>query len=154
LSREAYLPDASAAWVVEDSTRAEHPMELIHREGFFEAVFPGHQEVFAYWLKKAHPDGSSALFHDSYSFLPTLTEYDLYLFNGGNHHQIYEKLGAHHSIVNGVGGVQFAVWAPSARSVSVIGTSTDGTAGTMPCACSAPPVSGRSSSGHERGGAV
>ena len=117
----AYLPDASAAWVVEDSTRAEHPMELIHREGFFEAVFPGHQEVFAYWLKKAHPDGSTALFHDSYSFLPTLTEYDLYLFNGGNHHQIYEKLGAHHSIVNGVGGVQFAVWAPSARSVSVIG---------------------------------
>ena len=57
----AYLPDASAAWVVEDSTRAEHPMELIHREGFFEAVFPGHQEVFAYWLKKAHPDGSTAL---------------------------------------------------------------------------------------------
>jgi 1,4-alpha-glucan branching enzyme len=72
-------------------------------------------------LKKVLPSGETAVFRDSYSFMPTLTDFDIYLFNAGDHHRIYEKLGAHYAEVNGVGGVQFAVWAPSARSVSVIG---------------------------------
>lgn len=50
-----------------------------------------------------------------------ITDFDLHLFNGGNHHKIYEKLGAHTVTVDGQEGTLFAVWAPSARSISVIG---------------------------------
>jgi 1,4-alpha-glucan branching enzyme len=120
----AFLPGAESAAVVsleKKSRRVEYPMERIHEEGFFEAIIPGRTEVFPYQLKKITTAGTTELFHDSYSFMPTLTDFDIYLFNAGDHHRIYEKLGAHYAEVNGVGGVQFAVWAPSARSVSVIG---------------------------------
>src|SRR5690242_3158120 len=50
-----------------------------------------------------------------------LSDYDLYLFGQGKHYQIYEKMGAHPRTVNGVAGVNFAVWAPNALSISVIG---------------------------------
>src|SRR5689334_22451386 len=49
------------------------------------------------------------------------SDFDLYLFGQGTHYQIYEKMGAHPRLVNGVQGVNFALWAPNARSVSVIG---------------------------------
>lgn len=60
--------------------------------------------------------------YDPYAFRsPRLTEFDLHLFAEGNHHRIYEKLGAHPTEINGVEGVYFAVWAPNARNVSVLG---------------------------------
>jgi len=52
---------------------------------------------------------------------PFLTDFDIYLFNEGNHHKLYEKLGAHPLVKDGVNGTYFAVWAPNARSVNVIG---------------------------------
>ncbi|MEA2203989.1 MAG: 1,4-alpha-glucan branching enzyme [Blastocatellia bacterium] len=55
------------------------------------------------------------------SFLPTLGELDLYLFGAGKHERIYDKLGAHPMIHEGVKGVAFAVWAPSALRVGVVG---------------------------------
>jgi len=58
---------------------------------------------------------------DPYRFLPTLGEMDLHLFNEGTHRRLWEKLGAHAMTVDGVAGVAFAVWAPTARRVSVIG---------------------------------
>ena len=58
---------------------------------------------------------------DPYAFPPVLTEYDLYLSGEGTHYQKYEKLGAHVREVAGVRGVHFAVWAPNARRVSVVG---------------------------------
>jgi 1,4-alpha-glucan branching enzyme len=54
-------------------------------------------------------------------FPQAITDYDLHLFNEGNHHKIYDKLGAHLMTLNGLNGTHFAVWAPSARSVSVVG---------------------------------
>ena len=121
----AYLPGSTAAWVVIDSdettTPEERKMEQVHEGGFYELAFPERAEVFSYKLRKEVEGGKTTTFHDSYSFLPTLTELDIYLFNSGNHHKIYDKLGAHYNEINGVGGVQFAVWAPSARSVSVLG---------------------------------
>lgn len=59
--------------------------------------------------------------HEPCSYLPILTDFDLYLFNEGRHHKIYEKLGAHLTTVNGVKGAYFAVWAPCAERVSVVG---------------------------------
>ena len=55
------------------------------------------------------------------SFPPMLTELDLHLFNEGSHDRIYEKLGAHLRTIDGVTGVNFAVWAPNAKEVSVLG---------------------------------
>jgi len=66
-------------------------------------------------------NGHERFVHDPYFFLPQMGELDLYLFGQGDHHRIYEKLGAHPMEVNGVKGVYFAVWAPNARNVSVIG---------------------------------
>ena len=58
---------------------------------------------------------------DGYSFLPTLGEVDLHLFGEGNDRRIYDKLGAQLRVIDGVPGTSFAVWAPNARRVSVVG---------------------------------
>ncbi|MBI5474740.1 MAG: 1,4-alpha-glucan branching protein GlgB [Ignavibacteriae bacterium] len=126
----AFLPDADTLSAIEDSSAPdgeptvsgrEFPMKKVHPEGFFEVVLPERSEIFPYQLKKTTPDGKIEVFRDSYSFMPTVTDFDIYLFNKGDNHRVYEKLGAHYAHVNGIGGVQFSVWAPSARSVSVIG---------------------------------
>jgi len=119
----AFLPEAVSAFVVEKkgNKKAETPMEKLDDGGFFEARFPDRTSVFSYSLKRVERDGSTATFEDSYRFLPTLTEFDLHLFGAGDHHHLYEKLGAHYAEVEGLGGVQFAVWAPNARSVSLVG---------------------------------
>ncbi len=121
----AFLPDTKSAEVIELKGEAEstvHPMSAVGDGGFFEAFMLGRGEIFPYKLRRHSSGGEVATFYDSYAFLPTLTEFDLYLFNAGDHHRIYEKLGAHYVQVSGVGGIQFAVWAPGARSVSVIGS--------------------------------
>ena len=120
----AFLPDARAAWVVTNDPggqEREYPMTRVQERGFFEVAFRDRKEIFPYRLRREMPGGESAVFHDSYSFMPTLTDFDIFLFNAGDHHRIYDKLGAHYAEVNGIGGVQFAVWAPAAKSVSVIG---------------------------------
>ena len=117
----AFLPDAAEAFVVDAATGEAFEMTKIIEEGFFEVVLAKRTAYFPYRLRKRLAGGLEEEFNDSYAFLPTLTDFDLYLFNSGDHHQVYEKLGAHFAEVNGIGGVEFAVWAPNARSVSVIG---------------------------------
>ncbi|MBN1397122.1 MAG: 1,4-alpha-glucan branching protein GlgB [Bacteroidetes bacterium] len=118
----AFQPDAKEIYVVENGKNGEvYPMTRIMDDGFYEAVIKSRSEVFQYKFKKVLYDGSEITAFDSYTFLPTLTDFDLHLFNSGDHHRIYEKLGAHSMEVAGVKGVQFAVWAPNARSVSVVG---------------------------------
>jgi 1,4-alpha-glucan branching enzyme len=120
----SFLPLAESVSVIATEAETggkEYPMEKIHKDGFFEVVITDRSQVFPYQLKMVTQDGRTEVFHDSYSFMPTLTDFDIYLFNAGDNHKIYEKLGAHYAEVNGIGGVQFAVWAPSARSVSVLG---------------------------------
>jgi len=82
---------------------------------------PEHTDVFPYQLKVKMKDGTEETIDDPYSFLPILSDFDLHLFNEGNHYRLYEKLGAHIMTVNGIEGVHFAVWAPSAQRVSVVG---------------------------------
>ncbi|MFA6233800.1 MAG: 1,4-alpha-glucan branching protein GlgB, partial [Bacteroidota bacterium] len=124
----AFLPQASHAYVVRefpDGRVEDFPMLRVHEEGFFEYVFEREREPFPYKLRRETPDGVVHTFFDSYSFLPQLTDFDLHLFGEGNHYRAYDKLGAHYREVNGIGGVEFAVWAPNARSVSVIGSFND-----------------------------
>jgi len=96
-------------------------MEKTDERGFFEAVIEA-PDLFAYQLVHTTTDGASYTVYDPYAFLPTVSDYDTYLFNQGNHHCIYEKLGCHLREVNGVKGASFAVWAPSAQRVSVVGS--------------------------------
>ena len=97
-----------------------HPMKLIAPEGFFEIFLPG-KNVFRYQLRYETLWGDIHQVHNAYSFLPSMSEQDLYLFNEGNEHRIYEKLGAHERKMGDVPGVAFAVWAPAASRVSLVG---------------------------------
>jgi len=119
----ALLRGAVSCEVVEVDAPATRPhrMELLAREGLFEAAIARRPNVFKYQLRAAYPGGEIRQFFDPYTFLPTLGEQDLYLFNEGNEHRIYEKLGAHPRDLGGVSGVSFAVWAPSAARLSVVG---------------------------------
>ena len=119
----AFLRGATACEVVDLDARParSYPMTRIAPDGLFEVFVPKRPEVFRYQLHAAYANGEFRQFYDPYCFLPTLGPQDLYLFNEGNEHRIYEKLGAHVRDLGGVTGVSFAVWAPSAARVSVVG---------------------------------
>ena len=115
----AFLPEAREAFVVDDADQT-YELTRIHDHGFFEAVFD-RQDVFKYQLKIQDRFGNETVAPDPYAFLPVLSDFDLQLLGEGNHQQSYEKLGAHLMTVDGVAGVHFAVWAPNAKRVSVVG---------------------------------
>ncbi|MGD0658471.1 MAG: 1,4-alpha-glucan branching protein GlgB [Syntrophorhabdales bacterium] len=118
----AFLPDAAEVSVVEtDGGQQIYQAKRIHKEGLFEATVRNRDEVFPYRLRKKDSSGTVSEFKDPYSFLPVLSEFDLYLMAEGTHHTQYEKLGAHKMVVQGTDGVLFAVWAPNAIRVSVVG---------------------------------
>ena len=75
----------------------------------------------AYTITTTYPDGSSWLVDDAYRFVPSVGEVDLYLWGEGRHEQIWQVLGAHVRPHEGVAGTSFAVWAPHARAVRVVG---------------------------------
>ena len=119
----AFLREAVACEVVELDAQPPiaHPMTRLANEGVFEAFIARRPEVFRYQLRALYANGEYRQFHDPYCFLPTLGPQDLFLFNEGNEHRIYDKLGAHVRHLGGVTGVSFAVWAPAAARVSVVG---------------------------------
>ena len=117
----AYLPRAHNAWVVRGPGDGNVvPMPRIHEGGFYEAVFPGEQVFFPYRLRAEY--AAQHEFEDPYRFPPVLSDFDLHLLAEGTHHKTYERLGAHLMEIDGVRGVAFAVWAPSALRVSVVGS--------------------------------
>ena len=120
----AFLPEAGKAWVV-DLTKGEPgvrvPMEKLHGDGFYVAVLAGKTREFPYRLAVDDHDGHGWDFVDPYKFGPVLTDFDLHLLAEGTHYNSYEKLGAHLKTHEGFHGVHFAVWAPNALRVSVIG---------------------------------
>jgi 1,4-alpha-glucan branching enzyme len=117
----AYLPDAESVYVVTPDAHKEYAMHSVHHPHFFECLITDAPHLFSYELRVKSGD-SDRLIRDPYFFKsPLLTEFDAYLFGEGTHYQIYEKMGAHPTEIDGVSGVYFAVWAPNARNVSVIG---------------------------------
>lgn len=116
----AFLPEAKAAWVVDERNRLLYPMENTYRFDFFIAKISA-QSLFPYSIKIMKYDGTEEEFNDPYSFGPVLTDFDLHLIGEGTHYKKYEKLGAHVTEIGGVSGVHFGVWAPNASNVSVIG---------------------------------
>lgn len=118
-----FNPAAKAIWVIDKSSSSltSYPMVKINNVGFFEFVHIEKDKVFDYELKEEFYNGSVFQTKDPYSFLPVITDFDTHLFNEGSHQEAYEKLGAHTTVINNVKGVHFAVWAPNAKAVSVIG---------------------------------
>lgn len=122
LYARVFYPAATAVTVVDAGNRAwKHKLRKVDQAGLFEALLPDKEEPFDYLLEIAEPDGVTRLSKDPYAFGPVLGEMDVYLFNEGTHYDIYRKLGAHLLKHDGVEGVHFAVWAPSAQRVSVVG---------------------------------
>lgn len=120
LVARALFPGASACALVPGDATPPTPMTLLHAGGIFEVALAGSAH-FRYRFHVTYPDGVSRLVDDPYRFLPTLTEEDLFLLGKGDDHRAHHKLGAHVRAIDGVAGVSFAVWAPSARRVSVVG---------------------------------
>ncbi len=89
-------------------------------EGFFSALIPG-KKVPEYTYVITYNDGVEVEKRDPYAFENVITEEDIDKFANGIHYEVYEKLGSHPMTVNGVDGVLFAVWAPNAVRVSVVG---------------------------------
>jgi 1,4-alpha-glucan branching enzyme len=96
-------------------------LERIHPAGIFEGEIENAKLPLRYKLKVDYGPGGKFTLEDPYAFLPTLGELDLHLIGEGHHEQVYEKLGAHPREHQGVMGTSFAVWAPAARAVSVVG---------------------------------
>ncbi|MCD8037352.1 MAG: 1,4-alpha-glucan branching protein GlgB [Clostridiales bacterium] len=123
VSFRTFMPGAREVYVIDKADEEKiYKAEKIHEDGFFEAVIEDRNQWFKYLLKIIYWDGTEKITEDIYSFAPTLGDYDRYLFGAGNHYDIYNKLGANLCNVDGVDGVSFAVWAPNAKSVSVIGS--------------------------------
>ena len=116
----AFHPDANAAWLVAPNGGVE-PMEPAGDglwAGFVAELRPGQ---FTYRIRFGFPDGNAWELDDPYRFAPTLGEVDLHLIAEGTHERLYDVLGAHPRTHQGVAGVSFAVWAPNARSVRIVG---------------------------------
>jgi 1,4-alpha-glucan branching enzyme len=116
-----YIPGAKSVSIEDLSPGKQINAHQVSKKGLFEATLPGVKDIFPYHLKVDFGIGTITRFYDCYSFLPILSDYDLYLFSQGTNYKIYEKLGAHILKHQGVSGVFFAVWAPSASRVSVVG---------------------------------
>src|SRR5260370_1354826 len=118
----AFRPDAKELAIVDRHRADRHfPANRIATEGLFEAQLSGATEAFDYLLQVTTWSGESFQISDPYSYGPILGELDMYLYREGNHYEIYEKLGAHLTEINGHAGVSFAVWAPNAQRVSMVG---------------------------------
>jgi len=122
LSVRAFIPHASEVALVEThrngSTTA---MNRIHDGGFFESQVGPVGNDFRYRFSVKDHAGHSWEAEDPYRFGRVLTDYDLHLLAEGSHYRNYDKLGAHPMELDGVAGVHFAVWAPNAERVSVVG---------------------------------
>ncbi len=121
LAIRAFRPLDVAVTVLRPDRGERQEMVRVHPAGFFEAIFPEEQAPFVYQLLLRDPQGGEHLIEDPYRFPPFLTDFDLYLHGEGNFLRSYEKLGAQMCTREGVPGVNFAVWAPNALRVSVIG---------------------------------
>ncbi|MDP9373913.1 MAG: 1,4-alpha-glucan branching protein GlgB, partial [Chloroflexota bacterium] len=120
LRARAFAPEAERVTLIEEGGGVRLPLARVGDSGLFAATLPGRGAAFPYRLELGR--GAQIWERDDpYRFPPTLGEQDLHFVGEGTHHRLYEALGAHPRVVDGVAGVGFAVWAPAARGVSLIG---------------------------------
>ena len=117
-----YYPGAVSVSLLFDLGQKLHLIK-VHADGVFETFSPKQlpSGADAYQIEISFADGSMLLTRDPYAFIPQLSEFDLYLLGQGEHLESYKVLGAHLRSVDGIEGTAFAVWAPNAQRVSVVG---------------------------------
>jgi 1,4-alpha-glucan branching enzyme len=117
----AFLPFAkTAAVLIGDSV---HPMKRTHDQGFFVAELEGTPEAYRFRIERWHGEVDEV--DDAFRFPPLLTDFELHLHGEGTNFETYRTMGAHAVECEGVRGVRFAVWAPNAIVVSVVGPFND-----------------------------
>lgn len=119
---QAFLPTARKMTVVIYGSGRTFPMEKVDESGFFAVLIPTGRKLPEYTYMVEYDNGTKEELADPYSFTPKVfTRTDLDKFAAGIHYSIYEKLGAHPMAIDDMDGVYFAVWAPNAARVSVVG---------------------------------
>ena len=119
----ALLPDAVKVQIepVHEKNKPKFELNRIPNSDVFEGFTKLENSVYAYDLLITNRQGQTRRTRDAYSFLPTLGEADLFLFGKGDERKIYDKLGAQLRVIDGVAGTSFAVWAPNAQRISIVG---------------------------------
>ncbi len=116
----AYRINARSITIIDKRSKNEYEMTPYEDCGLY-VYLDEAKEIGDYLLRTAYQDGSVVEIEDPYCFPSQFGELDFHLYSHGTHYKIYEKLGAHPMSIHGVEGTQFAVWAPNARKVSVVG---------------------------------
>ncbi len=117
---QAYNPQAKQMWVNVPSKKKSYKMELVDDEGYFVVMIPGKRSV-KYTLTYEDARGNRIEYEDAYRFPSQITESALKAFSAGICYDVYKWMGSHVCEIDGVKGVNFAVWAPNALRVSVVG---------------------------------
>ena len=118
-----FQPQAESVSVIDAIGEELVEMDRVHRDGVFAAIMP--PRLRHYRFRITTPTGHCYEIEDPYRFPPSLGDLDLYLLGEGSDRKIYDKLGAQVRVLGGVNGTRFAVWAPNATRVSVVGSFND-----------------------------
>ncbi|GAB4546998.1 MAG: 1,4-alpha-glucan branching enzyme [Anaerolineae bacterium] len=116
----ALRPDAARMTLLVD--KHNFPMEKVRNEGLFAVHVPTITLDTPYQLAMETGDGQQFQFDDPYRYRPLISDFDLHLFGEGQLNYAYRTFGAHIMTVDGVSGTRFAVWAPNARRISIVGS--------------------------------
>lgn len=117
---QTFQPGACSVNIIVGSDKKKHKMEQVDESGYFACLLPG-KVPDEYEYEVQYEEGTTVFIKDAYRYQVGLNEKDIERFNAGIHYTVYEKLGAHFMTVDGVEGTFFAVWAPNALRVSVVG---------------------------------
>lgn len=115
-----FIPRAKSVEVLLDTSRTVYPMEKVDEAGVF-ACLLNRKTIPKYKFRITYDNDTQEITRDPYFYKPQIDEHDMERFDKGIHYEIYEKLGAHIKTIAGDSGVYFAVWAPAALRVSVVG---------------------------------
>lgn len=122
----ALLPGAHTVEVLDATSGASvGVLAQRHPDGLFEGAISARRERFAYRLRVHWHHGGEGVYADAYAWGALMSEAELTSFADGSHRRVHTLLGAHPQSLDGVDGVRFALWAPNARRVSVVGNFND-----------------------------
>ena len=128
----AYLPLALEAWIRIKGEKKKHEMKRLNTDGIYQTIFTDRKDIISYRIIFLNEKDELTEIDDPYSFQVKISDLDLHLLGEGKHYKSYEKLGSKIDTIKKTKGVQFTVWAPNAKAVSVAGEFNDWKAGVHP----------------------